>query len=104
MSSRDYYYYDVKKKSKTIKKSHYEDDFYANHNEEDNDYNDSKFDTGVLQEADQVSIIDQESDELIWIKGSCDIVVHTTENQVAVSIQAALQVAIAVVIRITIGS
>ncbi|MDY0943752.1 spore coat protein [Priestia megaterium] len=35
----------------------------------------------------------QEADELIWIKDSCDIVVHTTDNQVA----------IAVVIRITIG-
>lgn len=44
--------------------------------------------------------MDQESDELIWIKDSCDIVVHTTDNQVAV----ALQVAIAVVIRITIGN
>lgn len=35
----------------------------------------------------------QESDELIWIKDACDIVVHMTDNQVA----------IAVVIRITIG-
>ncbi|MGA6840549.1 spore coat protein [Priestia megaterium] len=90
MSSRDYYYYDVKKKNMTIKKSHYEDDFYADHNEDDNNYNNSKFDTGVLQEADQVSIIDQESDELIWIEDSCDIVVHTTDNQVAVALQVAL--------------
>ncbi|USL45773.1 spore coat protein [Priestia megaterium] len=37
--------------------------------------------------------MDQESDELIWIKDACDIVVHMTDNQVA----------IAVVIRITIG-
>ncbi|MCM3308590.1 spore coat protein [Priestia megaterium] len=47
--------------------------------------------------------MDQESDELIWIKDSCDIVVHTTDNQVAVALQVALQVAITVVIRITIG-
>jgi spore coat protein X len=37
--------------------------------------------------------VDQEADELIWIKDACDIVVHMTDNQVA----------IAVVIRITIG-
>lgn len=57
----------------------------------------------VMQDADQVSIIEQESDELIWIKDSCNVVVQTTDTQAAVSLQVGLQLAIALVISITIG-
>jgi spore coat protein X len=57
----------------------------------------------VVQDADQFSSIEQDSDELIFIKDSCNITVHTTDTQAAVSLQVALQLAIALVIRITIG-
>lgn len=57
----------------------------------------------ILQHADQVSDIEQRSYEKIIIKDSCDIKVKTTETQVAVSLQAALQVAIALVVNITIA-
>ena len=57
----------------------------------------------VAQDADQVSLLDQESDELIWIVDSCNVVVQTTDTQAAVSLQVGLQLAIALVISITIG-
>jgi spore coat protein X len=56
----------------------------------------------VVQDADQFSGISQESDELIFIKDSCNICVHTTDTQAAVSLQVGLQLAIALVIRISI--
>ncbi|MEH7113943.1 spore coat protein [Neobacillus niacini] len=56
----------------------------------------------VFENADQVSLMEQESEELIFIKDSCNICVHTTDTQAAVSLQIALQLAIALVIRITI--
>jgi spore coat protein X len=57
----------------------------------------------VVQDADQYASIDQESDELIFIKDSCNICVQTTNTQAAVSIQIALQLAIALVIRVTLA-
>jgi spore coat protein X len=57
----------------------------------------------VEQEAVQLEYTEQDSDELIWIKDSCNIKVHTTDTQAAVSLQVALQLAIALVISITIG-
>ena len=61
-------------------------------------------DEGVVAEnANQLSILDQESDELIWIKDSCNIVVQTTDTQAAASLQLGLQLAIALIISITIG-
>jgi spore coat protein X len=59
-------------------------------------------DADVAQDANQVNVTDQESDELIFIKDSCNICVHTTDTQAAVSLQVALQLAITLVIRITI--
>ena len=53
--------------------------------------------------AEQIAEIDQSSNELIVIRDSCDIKVVTTDTQVAVSLQAALQVAIAIVVNITIA-
>ncbi|WP_078548021.1 spore coat protein [Litchfieldia alkalitelluris] len=57
----------------------------------------------VLQSADQVNKTVQQSFESIHIYDSCDITVDTTDTKVAVSLQAALQVAIALVISIAIG-
>ncbi|MFE3898711.1 MULTISPECIES: spore coat protein [Priestia] len=63
----------------------------------------ARFNNGVLQEADQAALTEQKSFEKIIVKDSEGVTVRTTDTQVAVSIQAALQVAIAVVIRVTIG-
>lgn len=56
------------------------------------------------QEADQDSEIEQVSKEVIVIKNSLDVRVHSTDTQVAVSIQAALQFAIAAVLRASLFS
>ncbi|RIW35135.1 spore coat protein [Bacillus salacetis] len=66
-----------------------------------NDYH--KDDALLLQDGTQVSLNDQDSDELIWIKDSCNISVQTTDTQAAVSLQVGLQLAIALVVSITIG-
>ena len=65
--------------------------------------NNIRFNNEVLQEANQAAFTEQKSFEKIIVKDSEGVTVRTTDTQVAVSIQAALQVAIAVVIRITIG-
>lgn len=57
----------------------------------------------AMNEADQIADIDQDSHEVIIIRDSCDINVDTTDTKIAVSLQAALQVAIAVVVNITIA-
>jgi spore coat protein X len=57
----------------------------------------------VEQNGGQFSFVDQESDELIFIKDSCNVKVHSTDTQAAVSLQVGLQLAIAIVVRITIG-
>ena len=56
----------------------------------------------VVQDADQYSNIDQESDEFIFIKNSYNCCVESTDTQAAVSLQVGLQLAIALVLRITI--
>lgn len=119
MSSKKYYSYDVKKKCKSrhkkddskkhckdgCKVDHYESESteYDYYNSRESFESNESFNAEIVQDADQLSLIDQESDELIWIKDSCDINVHTTDTQAAIAIQVAIQVAIAVVIRITIG-
>lgn len=57
----------------------------------------------VVQKEDQVNKTTQHSHETIHIIDSCDIKVNTTDSQVAVSLQVALQVAIAIVLNLTIG-
>lgn len=57
----------------------------------------------IVNEADLITDIDQSSHELIVIRDSCEVTVNTTDTQIAVSLQAALQVAIAVVVNITIA-
>lgn len=47
--------------------------------------------------------MEQESAELIWVKESCNIEINTTDTQAGISLQAGLQLAIALVLRITIG-
>ncbi|WP_404441857.1 spore coat protein [Sutcliffiella horikoshii] len=58
---------------------------------------------GVAQEADQVNKMIQKSYEQIVIKDSCDIEVTTTDTKIAVSLQAAIQAAIALVISVSIA-
>lgn len=65
--------------------------------------NSSRRSGDIFNEADLVSDIDQSSHEVIIIRDSCDVDVVTTDTKVAVSLQAALQVAIAVVINLTIA-
>lgn len=57
----------------------------------------------VMQEADQVASVKQQSFEWIILEDCEEVEVHTTDTQVAVSLQAALQIAIALVISITVG-
>ncbi|MEM1505718.1 spore coat protein [Domibacillus sp. 8LH] len=70
--------------------------------EEEKDRNKHE-DAEVVQDGVQKSFVDQESDELIWIKDSCNVEVHSTDTQAAVSLQVGLQLAIALVVSITIG-
>lgn len=56
-----------------------------------------------MNNADQTTDIDQASHEIIIIRDSCDVTVETTDTQVAASLQGALQVAISVVVNITIA-
>jgi len=84
-SSRDY----EKKENKSSSK----------HDEQEKKHRNAE----VTQEAGQFSFVDQESDELIFIKDSCNVKVHSTDTQAAVSLQVGLQLAIAIVVRITIG-
>ncbi|SOC05591.1 spore coat protein X [Ureibacillus xyleni] len=65
--------------------------------------NDHHHDADLLQDADMLTLVDQESDELIWIKDSINVHVHSTDTQASVSLQVALQLAIALVISITIA-
>ncbi|WP_047151402.1 spore coat protein [Aneurinibacillus tyrosinisolvens] len=58
----------------------------------------------ITQNADQVSETTQVSAEAIVIKDSCDVEVSTTDTQAAVNLQVALQVLIALVISVSIGS
>ncbi|WP_050181051.1 spore coat protein [Domibacillus robiginosus] len=67
---------------------------------DDNNQNDED----VLQKGDQVVSSDQESFEWIIVKDSEDVEIHTTDTQVAVSLQLGIQVAIAVVLSITVGN
>lgn len=76
-----------------------------NHWDEEDDYrsNNELDDATVSQLFDQISVIEQESDELIWIRNSCNVTVQSTDTQAAVSLQIGLQLAIAIVISISIG-
>ncbi|MFD1848468.1 spore coat protein [Oceanobacillus bengalensis] len=66
---------------------------------DDNDNNDAT----VVQEADQAITTQQISDEWIIIKDSEGVDITTTDTQGAVSLQIGIQVAIAIVLQITIA-
>jgi spore coat protein X len=71
---------------------------------DDHDKKSKKDDAEVVeQDGVQLSFIEQDSDELIWIKDSCNITVQTTDTQAAVSLQVGLQLAIALVVSVTVG-
>lgn len=59
-------------------------------------------DAEVSQDYDQFAGVEQDSDELIFIKDSCNITVYSTDTQASVSLQVGLQLAIALVLKITI--
>ncbi|MDZ4469152.1 spore coat protein [Bacillus cereus] len=67
-----------------------------------NDYSFSK-NANFLEEAIQTDEIDQISEEYIEIVDSADVQVTTTDTKAALSIQAALQAAIVVVVSISIA-
>ncbi|MCY8233771.1 spore coat protein [Priestia endophytica] len=73
----------------------------SNINQADSFEND--YDATVLQDGGLFSSMDQESDEIIWVKDSCNITVTSTDTQAGVSLQVGLQLAIALVLSITIG-
>ncbi|MCP3762678.1 spore coat protein [Domibacillus sp. A3M-37] len=85
-----------------MSRNHDEDD-YKKPRRKQSENNNEHDDSDVLQEGIQKSVIEQESDELVWIKDSCNIEVQTTDTQAAVSLQVGLQLAIALIISITIG-
>jgi spore coat protein X len=59
--------------------------------------------TDIFQPGRQFSIEEQESTELIFIKESCNVRVQSTDTQAAVSLQIGIQLAIALVLSITIA-
>lgn len=61
------------------------------------------FEDEIAQDARQVEEVFQDSHECIIVRDSEDVTVHTTNTHAAVNLQAALQLAIAVVLSITIG-
>ncbi|CAH0344514.1 spore coat protein [Bacillus sp. CECT 9360] len=60
-------------------------------------------DNEIEQDATQKSSEYQLSEELIYIKDSCNVEINSTDVKAALSLQAALQAAIAVVISISIA-
>lgn len=73
------------------------------HHHHTDPFSNNNSDATVTQEADQYSFMEQESGELIWVKESCNIKVNSTDTQVGLSLQAALQLAIAIVLNISIA-
>ncbi|AZB42400.1 hypothetical protein CEF21_08900 [Bacillus sp. FJAT-42376] len=63
----------------------------------------SVMDEAVSQDAEQSSSLFQLSDEGIYVKDSEFITIETTDTQLALSIQAAIQVAIALAVNLTIA-
>ncbi|MFN7250510.1 MAG: spore coat protein [Anaerobacillus sp.] len=57
----------------------------------------------INQNADQINKDIQLSEELIHIIDSCDVTVNTTDTKAAVSLQASLQAAIALIISVSIA-
>lgn len=58
---------------------------------------------GITQSGDQVNKTLQLSEEYIFIKDSCDVTVNSVDTKAALSLQASLQAAIAILISISIA-
>ncbi|MDQ0208187.1 spore coat protein [Alkalicoccobacillus murimartini] len=63
----------------------------------------SKRNDGITQKGDQENKTLQLTEEYIFIKDSCDVDVSSVDTKAAVSLQAALQAAIAILISISIA-
>ncbi|KZZ83683.1 spore coat protein [Bacillus sp. SJS] len=63
----------------------------------------SVMDEAVSQDTEQNTTLFQLSDEGIYVKNSDYVTIETTDTQLALSIQAAIQVAIALAINLTIA-
>ncbi|WP_144647167.1 spore coat protein [Priestia megaterium] len=75
-----------------------EDDHFSHLFESDNNFEvDDNNDAVIEQEPDAFSFVNQDSDELIWIKDSCDVTVTTADTQTAAQTQILLQSAIATI-------
>lgn len=57
----------------------------------------------ISQTEDQFSSTEQDSDEVIIVKDSCDITIHITDTKASVSLQLGLQLAIVLLVSITVG-
>jgi spore coat protein X len=99
MSSKKEKKYKEKDENKYSKKESRQKDHFENESSAFESFTDAE----VVQDADQFTGVEQDSDELIFIKDSCNITVNSTNNQASVSLQVGLQLAIALVIKITIG-
>lgn len=60
-------------------------------------------DKNVSQATDQLNTVEQKSYEWIVVRDSECVEVRTTDTQVALSLQAAIQAAIAIIISVTVG-
>jgi len=112
-SHKHYESREVKKRSKKKYSDHdhksrfelEEDDHFSHLFESDNNFEDENNDAAVIeQEPDAFSFLNQDSDELIWIKDSCEIDVSTVDTQAALQVQVATQVAISAIISIIAGN
>lgn len=112
-SHKHYESREVKKRSKKKYSDHdyksrfelEEDDHFSHLFESDNNFEDENNDAAVIeQEPDAFSFVNQDSDELIWIKDSCDIDVSTVDTQIAVQLQVATQTAVATIIALIAGN
>lgn len=104
MSSERYHYYDIKRKKKRY---HNDSCEYKSSNEfcrkdcvESLGDSFESTDATISQDANALSLVEQTSEELIWIKDSCNVDVSTVDTQVAIQLQVAIQVALGVVISI----
>ncbi|BAD65046.1 hypothetical protein J1TS1_06040 [Shouchella clausii] len=61
------------------------------------------FDEDIAQRATQANKDIQVSEELIYIKDSCDVEVESTDTKAAINLQVAIQAAIALIIRISLA-
>ncbi|UMZ35842.1 spore coat protein [Priestia megaterium] len=112
-SHKHYESREVKKKSKKKYSDHdhksrfelEEDDHFSHLFESDNHFEDENNDAAVIeQEPDAFSFVSQDSDELIWIKDSCEIDVSTVDTQAAAQLQIALQGALGIILSLIVGN